>query len=123
MFVLSVNVFLCSMVMMFVMIVRKQKMIDTKSILADIFGNDTVDEELWAELDSMDEGQRINVPMCVFDLKRIKQIIGKQKMTFNRFMNILVYDGDTSGIHPGRLRAMYARVIADMDLESTYGKG
>ena len=43
-------------------------------------------------------------------------------MTFNRFMNILVYDGDTSGIHPGRLRAMYARVIADMDLESTYGK-
>lgn len=52
-------------------------MTDIKTILADIFGTDTVDEELWAELDSMDEGQRINVPMCVFDLKRIKQIIGK----------------------------------------------
>lgn len=52
-------------------------MIDIKSILADIFGTDTVDEELWDELDSMDDGQRINVPMCVFDLKRIRQIIRK----------------------------------------------
>lgn len=47
-----------------------------KTILADIFDIDTVDQELWDELDSMDDGQRINVPICVFDLKRIRQIIG-----------------------------------------------
>ena len=48
-----------------------------KSVFADIFDTDTVDEELWAELYSMDEGKRINVPMCVFDLKRIRKITGK----------------------------------------------
>ena len=37
-------------------------------------------------------------------------------MTHNRFINILVYDGDTSEIHAGRLRAMYRRVIKDMEL-------
>ena len=47
----------------------------------------------------------------------------REEWSHNRFVNLLVYDGDTSGIHPGRLRAMYARVIADMNLENTYGKG
>ena len=49
-------------------------------------------------------------------------IVRKQTMSKSRFYNVVIYGGDTSGIHPGRLRAMYARVIADMNLEATYGK-
>ncbi len=43
-----------------------------RDVIKDIFGADTVDPELWDELDSMDDGQRLNVPICVFDLKRIR---------------------------------------------------
>lgn len=49
--------------------------VEDDEALKDIFGSDTIDPELWDELDEMDEGQRINVPMCVLDLKRIRQFI------------------------------------------------
>ena len=48
---------------------------DCGETLKDIFGSDTIDPELWGELDEIDEGQRINVPLCVLDLKRIRQFI------------------------------------------------
>ena len=44
-----------------------------RDIIKNVFGSDTIDPELWDELDSMDEGQRLNVPICVFDLKRIRK--------------------------------------------------
>ena len=45
-----------------------------RDIIKDVFGVDTVDPELWDELDGMDDGQRINVALCVFDLKRIRKV-------------------------------------------------
>jgi len=49
------------------------------STIKDIFSHDTVDPELWDELDAMDEGERILVPMCVLDLKRIRDILNMKK--------------------------------------------
>lgn len=46
-----------------------------RDTIKDIFATDTVDLELWDELDQMDDGQRIDVPLCVFDLKRIRFLI------------------------------------------------
>ncbi len=59
-------------------IMSMQYLLDTlekdRDIIKDVFGTDTVDPELWDELDSMDDGQRLNVPICVFDLKRIRKV-------------------------------------------------
>ena len=38
------------------------------------FDETTVDPKLWGELDNMDEGQRINVPMTVGDLRKIRDL-------------------------------------------------
>lgn len=38
------------------------------------FDETTVDPQLWGELDNMDEGQRINVPMTVGDLRKIRDL-------------------------------------------------
>ena len=35
-------------------------------------------------------------------------------MTKTRFYNVVIYGGDTSGINPGRLRAMFRRIVKDM---------
>ncbi len=42
------------------------------------FDATTVDAELWNELDHMDDGERINVPITVLDLKRIRKILRGQ---------------------------------------------
>jgi len=39
------------------------------------FDASTVDAELWDELDMMDDGERVNVPITVMDLKRIRMIL------------------------------------------------
>lgn len=39
------------------------------------FDASTVDAELWDELDHMDDGERVNVPITVMDLKRIRMIL------------------------------------------------
>src|SRR5262245_15241049 len=47
--------------------------------LTEVFDKTTVDEELWTELDTMSEGERINVPIPVVDLKRIRDAITEAK--------------------------------------------
>ena len=44
----------------------------------EIFGADTVDPELWEELDGLDDGERIHVPLTVADLKKIRFLIKKE---------------------------------------------
>jgi hypothetical protein len=49
---------------------------EIQAILRNAFDSSTVDKEIWEQLDSMDDGTRINVPLTVADLKAIRSFIG-----------------------------------------------
>jgi len=55
------------------------KYVDVVRSLREIFDFSTIDAELWDELDKMDDGYRVNVPMTVMDLKRVWSIIDIDK--------------------------------------------
>lgn len=66
--------FLALGVAWFYCIKLRKQMDKMQGTLQSAFGVGTVDAYLWSELERLDNGQRINVPMTVFDLRRIRDI-------------------------------------------------